>query len=154
VQWFHDSIAKWKRQPEQKYLMEKDRRHRSVPPHPDQNQDHTKDEKKVATEVQPNIAEEGKVSAPDGATENGTNATVSAAESTNDHDASTNGHSMDANGFSPVRVEEEGADIEVADLHINWAEVDREVDDALASDDDDDDDDVSQREIETDDDSS
>lgn len=133
--------------------MERGRRHRSVPPNQDQRQNNTKGQNTVATEVLPNVAEEGKVSAPDGAAENGTNATVSAAESTNDHDANTNGDPMDVNAFSPVMVDEE---TEVTGLHIDWAEIHREVDDALASDDDDDDDDdmASQRETEADDDSS
>lgn len=117
--------------------MERGRRHGSVQP-TDQKKDQNRSESKPVT-VAKNGNEEGKVSALDGATENGTNATASATESVNnlvqDKDTAINGHPTDANGISPVEIHDEPK-VEVTALHIDWAQVDKEVDDALASDDD------------------
>lgn len=148
LQWFNDSIARWERQPEQKYLLEypqsraPSRMRQPVQPEKDTNGASSQEPKfdsKVNGETKK--AEE-QVSAPDGTAEKGSNPLPSALEST--EATETNGSNPVEGGvyFPAAKLEPPEPEVEMTELHIDWAELDKELEDELGSVGEDDEDDA------------
>lgn len=137
--WLRDSQAQWKRQPEDRYLLKPG--HRKTPslasiPDTQANGrpvDGNGTEAKSSAGAPSTITSEdksdtlNKVSSVEEYTGNGTNPRASA----NEIASASRGEGDQHSSTDPVI--EEGN----IELHIDWAEIDKEVEDALASDDDD-----------------
>lgn len=113
IKWFNDSLIKWERQPEANYLMERKPKNSSQDP-------------ETKTSEPPPNGGETKVGREDDAAGHGPNTQSSAPGNENEESSPP----------TPAAEPEQNEDVQ---LHIDWAEIDKEVDDALASDDDDDD---------------
>ncbi|KAG8859993.1 Carboxy-terminal domain (CTD) phosphatase [Serendipita sp. 411] len=129
-QWLYDSISNWKRQPESNYLLKNPSKQRA-------NQERDKDSPRNTPGSQVSPGEEtrvAQVSASEGVEENGTNPWTSQLEDQFDDPAES------AEGIDTAEVAQKEDVLDGIALHIDWADIDKEVDDALASDDDGDED--------------
>lgn len=132
VQWFHESVAKWKRQPENNHLMPRRyRRSEEKVMGPDVEKDSgITSTERLSTSAYIHETEEVKVSEPDGAGENGTDSRASARNNSKNPIAEDD--SVQEQVAPDWPIPQENGPME---LHIDWEAIDKEVDDALASDD-------------------
>ncbi|KAG8834789.1 Carboxy-terminal domain (CTD) phosphatase [Serendipita sp. 399] len=123
--WLYDSIANWEKQPESNYLFENRPKHADAK---DRSHDHgpgtTRGEESTRT---------SQVSASEGVEENGTNSRIS------EFDDQVDESTEPVEDPDATEAVQEDVPSEI-DLHVDWADIDKEVDDALASDEDEEDD--------------
>lgn len=140
TQWFHESVARWERQPETKFLIPR-RHHRKLEANTSAPSTGRPLDEQQAAGTMPivkrvNDINEVKVSALDGVGENGISSRASATEELVNTTPEESSALPSTEGSNLLEVSQESNDM---DLQVDWDAIDKEVADALASDDDDDD---------------